>query len=158
LRSGHLRNDLALLARAREAAITAMQLLPALDSKSLIVAALIDEAGLTADAKTWLAARRLRSAVSAFDHLAAGHAPLADKIRASRPRTQVAGYARADASRLSPSYLRLARLSATPTSRRAPVRCSTTSRCTSSWCAIRPARLPRPSWPMSTRGNRTRQP
>jgi tetratricopeptide (TPR) repeat protein len=108
--TGRLRNDVAMLARAREAAITATRLWPALDGNSLVVATLIDEAGLAADAKTWIAARRLRSAVGALHHLAAGHAPLADKIRASRPWIQVAGYARADASRRSPGDLRLARL------------------------------------------------
>jgi hypothetical protein len=96
---GLYKPDAAMLARAREAAAMAMQLWPALDTNALIASALIDEAGVTADAKVWLAARGPRSATTAVALLAADHAPLADQIRASKLWTEVAGDARADRSR-----------------------------------------------------------
>jgi hypothetical protein len=109
-RLGLYQGDAALLARARTAAATATQLWPALDTGSLIVTTLIDEAGVTADAKAWLAARRLRHAAGALDRLAADHAALADRIRASPLWAEVAGHARADRSRPSPDEVRLAHL------------------------------------------------
>jgi hypothetical protein len=102
--------DPALLARAREAATTAMQLWPALDCHGLLVGALIDEAGIVADGKAWRAARRLRRPVSALVRLAADHASLADKIRSARSWPEVVDHASADQTRPGPSDLRLARL------------------------------------------------
>jgi hypothetical protein len=102
--------DAALVAKARQAATTAMQLWPALDCHTMLATMLIDEAGLAADGKAWLTARRNQRAVAALAHLAADHAPLADKIRGAKLWSEVAVQARADRSRPGPSDLRLARL------------------------------------------------
>lgn len=107
---GLYKGDPALLARSREATTAALPLWPALGGPSEIETALIDEAGLAGDAKRWIALRRTRSAVAALDKLAVDRDPLADRIRASKSWTEVAGYARADRSRPGPGDLRLARL------------------------------------------------
>lgn len=104
------RPDPALLVRAREAAATAMRLWPAIDTNALIVSTLIDEAGVTADAKPWIAARQLRSAAPALAQLVADRAALADKIRASAQWAEVPRYARADRWQPQLAELRLARL------------------------------------------------
>jgi hypothetical protein len=109
-RLGLYKPDAAMLARAREAAATATQLWPALDLNSLLATLLIDEAGIAADPKAWVAARRLRGAAPALDRLVADHAPLADKIRASKSWAAVADHVRADRTRPGLSDLRLARL------------------------------------------------
>jgi hypothetical protein len=102
--------DPAVLARARQAATTAMQLWPALDCHGTLEGILIDEAAIAADGKTWLAARRNQRPVSALAHLVADHAPLADKIRGAKLWSEVAEHARADRTRPGPTDLRLARL------------------------------------------------
>src|SRR5262249_49276185 len=81
---GLLKLDLALLARGRQAATTAMQLWPALDCHGMLAGILIDEAAIAADGKTWLAARRNQRPVSALARMVADHAPLADKIRGAK--------------------------------------------------------------------------
>lgn len=100
----------ALIAKARQAATTAMQLWPALDCHGMLTGMLIDEAGITADGKAWLTARRIRRPVTALASLVADHAPLADKIRGAKSWSEVAEHARADHTRPGPSDLRLARL------------------------------------------------
>jgi len=85
--------------RAREVAIQAMHLWPALDNNALIAVVLIDEAGIDDDAKAWIATRRLLDAESALDKLVAEHAPLAAKIRGAKQWADVATYARADTRR-----------------------------------------------------------
>jgi hypothetical protein len=107
---GLLKLDPALLARARQAATTAMQLWPALDCHGMLAGILIDEAAIAADGKTWLAARRNQRPVSALARMVADHAPLADKIRGAKAWSEVAAQVRADRSRPGPSDLRLARL------------------------------------------------
>jgi hypothetical protein len=111
---GLYKGDATVLGRAREAAAKAMQLWPALDTNGLIVTVLLDEAGLEGDAKTWIAARRQRGAYSALDKLVAETAPLAAKIRAARPWSEVASFAAADTSRPDLGDLRLARLLGDP--------------------------------------------
>ena len=107
---GLYKKDPARLVRAREAAVQAMGLWRALDGNALAVRTLLDEAGLAAGADAWIAARRLRSANGAIGQLADDHAPLATAIRASKPWSEIAGYARADQTRPAVSDLRLARL------------------------------------------------
>jgi hypothetical protein len=107
---GLLKLDLALFAKARQAATTAMQLWPALDCHGMLAGILIDEAAIAADGKAWLAARRERRPVTALARLVADHAPLADKIRGAKSWAEVAEQARADHSRPAPSDLRLAHL------------------------------------------------
>jgi len=107
---GRLKLDAALLARAREAATAAMQLWPALDCHGLLVAVLLDEAGVAADGKAWLAERRLRHPNAALAHLASRHAALADQIRGAKSWPEVADHARADTTRPGVGDLRLARL------------------------------------------------
>jgi hypothetical protein len=102
--------DPAMLARAREAAAAAMQLWPALDGHGMLVGVLIDEAGVAADGKAWLAARRLRRPVTALARLVADHAPLADQIRGAKSWPEVVEHARADQTKPGMSDLRLARL------------------------------------------------
>ena len=106
--------DIAALARARDAATRAMQLWPALDANGVIVGALLDEAGLDGDARTWGTARRQRGSASALDQLVMSHAPLAAKVRAARQWLEVAPYAKADTTRPGLGDVRLARLLGDP--------------------------------------------
>lgn len=92
-RLGLHRSDKAALVRAREAAATAMRLWPALDADALIVEALIDEAGLELDARTWSASRRDRRAVTLLDQLVSDGNPLGARIRASKQWAEVAAHA-----------------------------------------------------------------
>jgi hypothetical protein len=69
---------------------------------------------LDGDAKTWIAARRERSAEAALDKLVAEHAPLAAKIRAAKQWADVATYARANTRRPDVDDLRIARLLGDP--------------------------------------------
>jgi len=100
--------------RAREVAIQAMHLWPALDNNALIAVVLIDEAGIDDDAKAWIATRRLLDAESTLDKLVAEHAPLAAKIRGAKQWADVATYARADTRRPDVGDLCLARLLGDP--------------------------------------------
>jgi hypothetical protein len=102
--------DPAQLARAREAATTAMQLWPALDCHALLVEVVLDEAGVASDGKAWLAERRLRNAVSALDYLAGKRAALADQIRGAKSWAAVVEHAHADGTRPTMVALHLARL------------------------------------------------
>jgi hypothetical protein len=111
---GLYRSDAAVLGRARDAASQAMRLWPALDGNGLIAITLLDEAGLSGDAKAWIAARRARSAAAVLDKLDAAHAPLAAKIRASTQWAELATYAKADTRTPDIDDLRLARLIADP--------------------------------------------
>jgi cellulose synthase operon protein C len=111
---GLYQSDAAALGRAREAASQAMRLWPVLDSNGLIAVALIDEGGLEADAKAWIAARRQRGPEAALDKLVAEHAPLAAKLRDGRPWAQVAAYAMARTRRPDLDDLRIARLLGEP--------------------------------------------
>lgn len=106
---GVFRNDPALLAQARAAAAAAAGW-PALDHHALIVGALIDEAGLAADAKAWTALRRDRDAVSALDKLVADRSPLGAKLRAAVAWPEIARHAAADTTEPTVYALRLARL------------------------------------------------
>jgi len=111
---GLYRADKAVLRHAREAATTAMQLWPALDGDSLVVTALIDEAGLASDARAWIASRRGRSATAALGQLVAAHDPLAAQIRAAPPWADVAGHSKLHAAYPGLGDLRLARLLGDP--------------------------------------------
>jgi hypothetical protein len=102
--------DRAQLAKAREQVLEAARLWPELDTTLLVVALLIDEAGLAADAQGWRQARRTRSAVAALAKLAGDGAPLAAAIRGSAAWAEIAALARADTSRPGIEDLRLARL------------------------------------------------
>lgn len=102
------------LATGRRQLQQAAQLWPALAAPGYIMAALIDEAGVTADAEAWVAARRERSAVAALAKLAADRAPLADKIRTSQQWTEVRAVAHTDTTRPGLDDLRIARLLGDP--------------------------------------------
>jgi cellulose synthase operon protein C len=105
-----LKADRAMLTRAREEALEAMKLWPALDLTSSITSSLIDEAGLEADAAAWVKLRRQRSAVSTLAKLAAEGSPLAASIRGSKQWGELAGHVKNDRSRPGLDDLRLARL------------------------------------------------
>jgi cellulose synthase operon protein C len=104
------KRDPALLARAREAAVQAMAQWPAIDANAMIVHALVDEAGLAANADAWVKERRTRSAIAAVAHLVAQKSPVGDQIRATKPWGEVAKFARADTTRPGLDEVRLARL------------------------------------------------
>jgi hypothetical protein len=111
---GLYKADAATLGRARDAASQAMRLWPALDDNGLIASSFVDEAGLDGDAKTWLAARRERSAEAVLDKLVTEHAPLAAQIRAGRRWAEVATYTKANTRTPDLDDLRLARLLGDP--------------------------------------------
>jgi hypothetical protein len=105
-RLGLYKRDPAMLERSREAARAVISGWPALDTNGYIVAALVDQAGLAADADAWRQLRRLRSAYAA---LAKAPAALADKIKASPQWREVAPHAKADPHRPTINDVRLAR-------------------------------------------------
>lgn len=107
-------NDKAVLARARDAAMQATQLWPALDANAHVIATWLDEAGLAADAKAWRAGRRERPATSLLDKLLRDSDPLGAQVRASVRWPDIIARAKADASERVLSDLRLARLAADP--------------------------------------------
>src|SRR5262249_7660359 len=80
--------------RGREAAAMAMKLWPALHGEPVVVDALIDEAGLEADAKAWREIRRTLDPVMALEQLVTGHSPVATKIRASKVWSEVPAHVR----------------------------------------------------------------
>lgn len=100
----------ALLARVREAGDESLKLWPALEPTTTIMSALIDEAALAADAKTWIPMRREESAIGVLASLAEKNSPLAVQIRASKQWGEVARYARADTTRPGTDDVRVARL------------------------------------------------
>lgn len=102
--------DVAQVAAGRQALQEAAKLWPALTSSGHIIAGLIDEAALGADAKTWTVLRRTHSAVGALAKLVADKSPIADAVRGSRQWTEVRAVAQADTSRPGVDDLRLARL------------------------------------------------
>ena len=115
--SGKLRVRVSLYANApaevaagRQALQQAMKLWPALDTSGYVMAALIDEAALEADATAWIVLRRTYSAASALTKLAADKSPLAAKIRASKQWTEVRSVAQASTGRPTVDDLRIARL------------------------------------------------
>jgi hypothetical protein len=102
--------DIATIKAGRENLQEAGQLWSAMTSPGNIVAALIDEAALEADAKTWIPLRRTHSAETALAKLVAEKSPLADKVRASKQWAEVRTTAQADAGRANVDDLRIARL------------------------------------------------
>lgn len=111
---GLQKSEAAMLPRAREAVAQAVRLWPALDGNGIATTTLIDEAGLEGNAKTWLAARRLRGALSALDQLAIDHDPLAAKIQAAKQFSDAAAHAKANVRRPTVGDLRFARLVGDP--------------------------------------------
>lgn len=107
-------SDAAALVRARDAASQVQALWPALDIHELQARILIDQAGLAADAKAWIAARRVRDPAGALDQLATDHAPLAAAIRGAAQWAEIVGHAKADTRRPDVDTLRLARLIGDP--------------------------------------------
>ncbi|HEX4417069.1 MAG TPA: hypothetical protein VH165_04175 [Kofleriaceae bacterium] len=107
-------SDTALLVRAHEAALQAQQLWPALDTHELLTRILIDQAGLAANPKVWIAARRHRDPAGALDQLAADHAPLAAAIQGAAQWLEIVSHAKANARRPDVDTLRLARLIGDP--------------------------------------------
>lgn len=107
---GHSASDSSAFARARTEALEAAKLWPALETMPIVIASLIDEAAVTADAAAWRSLRRGRSAIATLAKLAADGAPLAAKIRGAPQWAAITQYARAEARRPTLDDLRLARL------------------------------------------------
>jgi hypothetical protein len=102
--------DVATMTAGREALQQAAKVWPAMFSPSHIISALIDEAALEADAKTWIALRRTLSTETALAKLVAEKSPLADKVRASKQWAEVRTTAQADTGVPHIDDLRIARL------------------------------------------------
>ncbi|MDQ3336797.1 MAG: hypothetical protein M4D80_16655 [Myxococcota bacterium] len=98
------------VAAGRKATQEAGKLWPAVASPSFVIAALIDEAALEADTKTWTEMRRTYSAVAALTKLAADKSPIAAKVMASKQWAEVHTTAQSDTARPSVDDLRIARL------------------------------------------------
>ena len=109
--SALLTGEVALVARAQELAVQAMQLWPALDLHSTVATFAIDRAGLAADSKAWRAARRSRHAFSALDQWSRDGSPLVAAIRGSAQWSEAIAAMKASARRPDVDDLRLARLS-----------------------------------------------
>jgi len=110
IRFGQLKAEPATIVTGRAEMVQAMKLWPALDANGELVFGLIDEAGVTADPKTWSALRRTHSPVEALAELTESSAGLGATIRASAQWGQVSAFAHADTSHPGVDDVRLARL------------------------------------------------
>jgi hypothetical protein len=102
--------DVAEAARAREEAAAAHEQWPALEVHADIVSALVDEAGMTADAKRWAEARRTRGGSAIVSALVAEHDPMGDRILATAAWKQIAVQLAADPRPPGLGDVRIARL------------------------------------------------
>lgn len=109
-RLGTMFADAAAITRARANLEEASKLWPALDVRSTIARAMIDEAAMAVDSKRWAQLRREYSAVAALATLAQANDALAAKVRASDLWKQALATTRTVTTRPDLDELRLARL------------------------------------------------
>lgn len=106
---GSIRGDLAALHRSRALCAAAMRRWPELDASLAITAALLDEAGLGADADAWRGLRRTRTSAGALAKLIRDRSPLVDRIHAAPAWAELVRFAPTVTAPPTLSTLRLAR-------------------------------------------------
>jgi hypothetical protein len=110
IRAALYQNDVDGVRNARSEVQEAGKLWPAIATPSTVIGLLVDEAGLTADSKAWIAGRRERGAIALLAKLAAENSPLAAKIKESKQWGEVRTVAATQVGRPGLDDLRVARL------------------------------------------------